>query len=73
MDAINGLDDKDAQIMARQGHSFVTADEVRVVHQAGEGDSTDGDLIDVPSELENLITLLFAASDVRGPNDSLIT
>jgi hypothetical protein len=42
--------DEDTHIMARQGHSFVTADEVRVVYQHQEGEPFDAPLRDVPAD-----------------------
>lgn len=44
------ITDEDARIMARQGHSFVTADEVRVVYQHREGEPFDAPLRDVPAD-----------------------
>jgi len=42
--------DADTRIMARQGHSFVTADEVRVVYQHQEGEPLNAPLRDVPAD-----------------------
>jgi len=42
--------DADTHIMARQGHSFVTADEVRVVYQHQEGEPFNAPLRDVPAD-----------------------
>jgi hypothetical protein len=36
--------------MARQGHSFVTADEVRVVYERQEGEPFNAPLRDVPAD-----------------------
>lgn len=40
--------------MARQGHSFVTADEVRVVYQHQEDAPFDAPLVDVPPDGKTL-------------------
>lgn len=41
-------------MMARQGHSFVTADEARVVYPMQEGDALDAELQDVPADGKTL-------------------
>ena len=50
IDPVHGLTDEDARIIARQGHSFATADEARVVYQVKEGDPEDAELKDVPDD-----------------------
>lgn len=42
------LDDR-ARLMARQGHAFATAEEVRVIYPLEEG-NLDGPLVDVPRD-----------------------
>jgi hypothetical protein len=36
--------------MARQGHSFATAQEVRVVYPLGNGTTAESELVDVPRD-----------------------
>ncbi|GBE81811.1 Acetate/butyrate--CoA ligase AAE7, peroxisomal [Sparassis crispa] len=42
--------DDRAKLMARQGYSFATADDVRVVNPPEEGESFDVELVDVPKD-----------------------
>uniref|UniRef100_D8PKA9 AMP-dependent synthetase/ligase domain-containing protein n=1 Tax=Schizophyllum commune (strain H4-8 / FGSC 9210) TaxID=578458 RepID=D8PKA9_SCHCM len=39
-----------AKLMARQGHAFATALEARVVYPPKDGESDDGELVDVPKD-----------------------
>lgn len=48
------MTENDTLIMARQGHSYVTADDVRVVYQPEEGEPLDTELRDVPSDGKTL-------------------
>ncbi|KAI0823561.1 acetyl-CoA synthetase-like protein [Trametes gibbosa] len=56
--------DERAKLQARQGHSFATADDVRVVFQPEEGGPLDGPLRDVPKDGKTMGEVVFRGNIV---------
>ncbi|KAI0371667.1 acetyl-CoA synthetase-like protein [Pilatotrama ljubarskyi] len=57
------LDDR-AKLLARQGHSFATAEDARVVFQPKEGEDPNGPLVDVPKDGKTMGEVVFRGNIV---------
>ncbi|OBZ65771.1 Acetate/butyrate--CoA ligase AAE7, peroxisomal [Grifola frondosa] len=57
------LDDR-AKFLARQGHSFATAVDARVVYPPKEGESLDAELVDVPKDGKTVGEIVFRGNIV---------
>ncbi|EJF66260.1 AMP-dependent synthetase and ligase [Dichomitus squalens LYAD-421 SS1] len=56
--------DERARLLARQGHAFATAEEVRVVFPLKEGESLDAPLVDVPKDGQTMGEIVFRGNIV---------
>ncbi|KAI0672753.1 acetyl-CoA synthetase-like protein [Trametes maxima] len=56
--------DERAKLLARQGHSFATAEDARVVFQPKEGDDPDAPLVDVPKDGKTMGEVVFRGNIV---------